>query len=91
MKAMVLEILELASIGQGTCFYNSSASWFISQLMNRESDPANGQILRNSTKTSWECKLSMQDMEERSYFVSAVRIEYTCNDGCNAAMILPEI
>lgn len=42
MKAMVLDLLEVASIGQGTCFYNSSASWFISQLMKRESDPANG-------------------------------------------------
>lgn len=34
--------------------------------MNTERDPANSQILRNPTKTSWECKLSVQDMEERA-------------------------
>lgn len=67
-KAVLLDILEVATVGQTMSLYSSSASWLISQLMNRGSDPANvlsaylqnrvtvelAQGLRNPTETSRE-------------------------------------
>lgn len=66
-----MDILEVATVGQAMSLYSSSASWLISQLMNRGSDPANvlsaylqnrvtvelAQGLRNPTETSRESEV----------------------------------
>lgn len=72
-----MHILEVATIGQAMSLYSSSASWFISQLMNEGRDPANGLSanlhnrvtvelasgLRDPTEASGEYEVSVNDWE----------------------------
>lgn len=92
----MLGLLEVPTIGQAMSLYSSSASWFISQLMNRGSDPANGlsahlqnrvtvvlaQGLKNPTETSRKYGVSVYEREDKTIWVSVVRIKHTCNNGC---------